>query len=347
MANTTTTTNNNQLSGYFVDKALITLINNTPLYDVAMKTPLSQGKGKIVYWNAWNRLAGASSTLAEGGSNVAVALSSRRVTATIAQYGRAITITDLAEYMNVLDTQAGAQARLRDSAKETFESVCHTGIFKSVFYTQNSSTTLVLSSVMSSLASSFCANTGTSNTTNRQFQFPAVFGTSCARLSAVSKTAPSTSAAASMYSIRKATRVLRSKNAKPFANGRFFGYAHTNFIHILKSDPNWTNWNANSGLAKETMWVGQVGYTDGVDWVTSNLCPRYAVAAHSVNLTFICGQDAFGVTEALNGLEMYLVSGADSNNIYNTVSSLSYKITAAAACLNPSAGVILYTHELL
>lgn len=347
MPNTTTTTNNNQLWGYFVDKALLTLINNTPLYDVAMKTPLPKGYGNIVTWNAWNRLAGASSTLAEGGSNVAVALSSRKVAATIAQYGRAITITDLAEYMNVLDTQQGAQQRLRDSAKETYEMVCHTGIFKTVYFTQNNSSTLILSSVMSSLASSFCANTGTSNVTNRQFQFPAVFGTSAARLSAVNKNAPSTSAAASMYSIRKATRVLRVKNAKPFANGRFFGYAHTNFIHVLKRDPNWTQWNAYGGFAKETMWIGQVGYTDGVDWVTSNLCPRYAVAAHSVNLTFICGQDAFGITEALNGLEMFLITGADSNNIYNTVSSLSYKITAAAAALNPSAGVILYTHELL
>lgn len=346
MAVTSTTTNNNQLWGYFVQKALLTLINNTPLYDVAMKTPLPKGYGNIVTWNAWNRLAGASSTLAEGGSNTAVALSSRKVTATIGQFGRAITLTDLAEYMNVLDTREGAQQRLRDSAKETFEFICHTGIFKSAYF-GSQSTTVILSALMSSVASAMCANTGTNNNSNKQFQFPAAFATSCGRLSAVSKTAASTSAMASMFGVRKATRVLRVKNAKPFANGRFFGYAHTNFIHILKRDPNFTTWNAFGGFAKETMWIGQVGYTDGVDWVTSNLCPRYAVTAHSVNLTFICGQDAFGITEAMGGLEMYLVTGADSNNIYNTVSSISYKITAAAACLNPSAGVILFTHEIL
>ena len=347
MANTTTSTNDNQLSQYYVSKALVVLESATPLYDVAMKTPLPKGSGNIVYWNAWNRLAGASSTLSEGGSNTAVALSSRRVSATIAQYGRAITITDLEEYMTVLDSQKGAQARLAYSAKETFERIMHTGIFKSVYYTQNNSTTLVLSSVMSAAASGFCANTGTSNYTNRQFQFPVVFATSCARLSAVLKTAPSISARPSLYAVRKATRVLRVKDAMPFANGRYFGYAHTNFLHTLKRDPQLVNWNGPSGLAKETMWTGQVGSTDGVDWVTSNLCPRYASAAHSVNLTFICGQDAFGVTEALGGLQTYLVTGADSNNIYNTVSSLSYKISAAAACLNPSAGVILLTHELL
>jgi len=343
MASTTTTSLNNQLSQYWVDKALITLINNTPLYDVAVKTPLPKGYGNVCYWNAWNRLAGASVVISEGGSNTAVAASSRRVSATIAQYGRAVTITDLAEYMTVLDAQAGVQQRLRDSAKETMEFICHMGIFKSVYYVSQS-TTGILSAFMSSIASSFCANTGTSGS-NRQFQFPVVFGTSCARLSAVLKTAPSISAVASLFSVRKATRRLRTQNSLPFANGRFFGYAHTNFIHTLKRDPQIVNWNAWGGALKETMWVGQVGNTDGVDWVTSNLCPRYAAAAHSVNLSFISGQDSFGVTEALGGLEMYLITGADSGNLYNTLSTISYKITAAAACLNPSAGVILATHE--
>ena len=95
------------------------------------------------------------------------------------------------------------------------------------------------------------------------------------------------------------------------------------------------------------MWIGQIGNTDGVDWVTSNLAPRYAVAAHSVYLTFIAGQESFGITEALGGLEMFLVTGADSSNLYNNHNTISFKVTAAAACLNPSAAVILATHELV
>lgn len=346
MANTTSTSLNNQLSSYWVDKALITLINNTPLYDVAVKTPLPKGYGVTAYWNAWNRLAGASSVLSEGGSNVAVAASSRRVGATVAQYGRAVTITDIAEYATVLDAQAGVQQRVRDSAKETLEFVCHMGIYKATYFVSQS-TTGILSALMSSLASALCANTGNNTNSNRLFQFPVVFGTSCARLSAVNKAAPSISAGASLYAVRKATRLLRVKNALPYANGRFFGYAHTNFIHQLKRDPAIVNWNAFGGLAEKTMWIGQIGNTDGVDWVTSNLAPRYAVAAHSVNLTFISGQESFGITEALGGLEMFLVTGADSSNLYNTLSTISFKVTAAAACLNPSAGVILATHELV
>ncbi len=346
MANTTTPTNDNQLSGYYVNKALMTLYAETPLYDVSTKTPLPEGYGTTVYWNAWRKLAGASSTLAEGGSNTAIALSSRRVSATLAQYSRSITISDLAEYSYVLNAKEGAQKQLRESAKETFEWVCHTAIFKSVYYTQNSSKTLLLSSVMSSLASSFCANTGTSNVTNRQFQFPAVFGTSAARLSAVSKTAPSISAQLSLYSIRKGVLRLAQQNAKPFADGNWFGYTHVNAMHVLRKDPTWKDWNQYQN-SKETMYTNEAGKTWNTRWSSSTLCPRYAVTAHSVNVSFICGQEAFGVTEALGGLQMYLVSGAQKSDPANTLTYLTYKITAAAACLNPSAGVLLFTHELL
>jgi hypothetical protein len=62
---------------------------------------------------------------------------------------------------------------------------------------------------------------------------------------------------------------------------------------------------------------------------------------------FIFGEQAFGVTEALGGLEMFMTNGVDSGNPYNTFQYITYKITAAAACLNPSAGVILWVHELI
>lgn len=346
MADTTTSINNNQLSGYYVDRALQTLINETPLYPLAAKTPLPGGKGTTANWNAWNKLSGASSTLAEGGNNTAVALSSRRVQATVAQYGRGVNVTDLAEYANVLNTREGAQAQLRNSAKETQEWILHTAIFKSTYYTQNQSKTVILSAMMSSVASAMCANTGNNNNSNKQFQFPAVFGPSTGRLSAVNATAPTVSAKASLYAIRKALLRLRQKNAQPMADGKFVGYAHPNFIYLLKGDPAFLEWN-KSQYSGQTMHVGEVLETDGARWIQSNLCPRYAVTAHSVNITFLFGQEAFGITEALGGLEMFLVTGADKQDPYNTLSKLTYKITAAAATLNPSAGVLLFTHEKL
>ena len=345
MVNTTTTSLNNFYQSYMVSKALVTLMAETPLYDQGEKTPLPSGNGKQVIWNAWRPLANPSATLAEGGSPAAEQASGRRVTATVQQIPKAVTVTDLTEYISTLPVREGVQKLLADNAKIALEFTCHMGIFKNTFrggYTASA----VLSAVMSASASGMCANTGTSSLTNRQFQFPVVFANSGTTLSLVSKTAPTRSAVFSLYSIRKATLRLRQKNAKPFANGKFRGYAHPNALHILKADPAYQAYTQPQ-YAEKTMMNGYVTSTDGVDWSSSTHCPRYAATAHSVNLSFIWGQGAWGVTEALGGLEIYIISGVDSGNLVNSLATFSYKYTGIAAALNPSAGVILASHELL
>src|SRR3990167_6499936 len=180
MADTSTTTStlDNLLKNYFVPQAVLTVYNETPLYGLFKKYPAPKGNGKIVYWNAWNKFDGASSTLAEGGDNSAPSFSSRRVSATISQYGRKLKITDLAEFFTVLDAREGVLNALKESSKITWERICHTGIFKTTYYT-NMTTTKLLSAYMSAVASAFCANTGTTGTvaSNQQYQFPAVFST--------------------------------------------------------------------------------------------------------------------------------------------------------------------------
>jgi len=346
MANTTLAINDNLLKQLFVKEALMTLYSTAQLYNHAKKTALTGGNGTTVYWNAFGKLDGASSTLSEGGSNTATVLSSRRVSATVAQYGRGTTVTDLSEYASVLDMIKGAKTALGESAKITVERVCQTAIFKSTYYTQNQSKTVILSSMMSGVASSMCAITGTNSNSNKQFQFPAVFGTSCGRLSAVSSTAPSVSSRMSLKAIGKAVLKLEQNDAKPFAHGLWIGYAHPNAIYVLKRDPSWKDWNQYQ-QTKETMYKNYEGTTNGVRWLKSTLCPRYAVAAHSVNISFIFGQEAYGITEAMGGIETFIVRGADKSDPYNTTTPLTYKYTGAAACLNPSCGVLLFTEELL
>ncbi len=342
--NTSTSVLNNQLAHFYVPRALITLYANTPLYEFGEKTSQPKGRGNNVYWNAWRSLAGASVTLAEGAANSLPALSSRRVSATTDQWGRGFVITDLAEFMAVLNVREGAMKQLERSAKETLEMVAHTGIFKST-YGLSTNKTVLLSAMMSSLASAFCANTGTNNASNRQFQFPAVFGTSCARLSAVNKNAPSLSAQLSMYGIRKAINRLERLNAETRPDGYFIAYAHPNAIHSLRKDKNWENWNQYTAQGQENMYKGEVGRIYRTRFITSSIAPRYAVTAHSVLPVFFFGQQAFGITEALGGLEMFVSSGADKSDPFNQVTKLTYKITGAAAALNPSAGVILFVHE--
>ena len=117
MADTLTSlaVNNNLLPNFYVPTALIVLYNDTPLYDLAEKAPQPKGHGQITYWNSWVRLSGASSTLTEGGANSLPAFSSRRVSATIAQYGRGFKISDLSEWMYVLSVREGSMDVLKNS----------------------------------------------------------------------------------------------------------------------------------------------------------------------------------------------------------------------------------------
>jgi hypothetical protein len=79
--------------------------------------------------------------------------------------------------------------------------------------------------------------------------------------------------------------------------------------------------------------------------VGSTEAPRYAVTAHSVNMVFIFGQQAFGLTTLNGNVEMIIGRGPDKADPFNQFSTVTYKIYAAAACLNPSAGRILFVHE--
>jgi hypothetical protein len=44
---------------------------------------------------------------------------------------------------------------------------------------------------------------------------------------------------------------------------------------------------------------------------------------------------------------MLIARGPDKGDPFNQFTDVTYKIYAAAACLNPSAGRILFAHELI
>lgn len=341
--NTSTTTLNNLLLAWFSRKIIATLVPKTPLIEFAQRDELPLRNGITATFNGWNRITAASSTLAEGTANSLIALSSRKVSGTIAGYGRGVKLTDLTTMTTIFDAVNGAMERLADSAAETVERMCQMGIFKASI--NGNQLTSILSSQMSSVASAFCAVTGTTSTTTLQMQFPVIFGASVGRLSAINATAPSISAQLSVFSVRKTVTRLRAIFSKPFADGYFVGYAHPNALHSLLKDPTWKDWNQYQN-SKETMYKAEVGMAvNGVRFVQSALCPRYAAAAHSVNLTFIFGQQAFGFTSLDGNVKMIVARGPDKNDPFDQFTDVTYKIYGVAVALNPSAGRILATAE--
>lgn len=347
---TTMTVLANMLPSYLERRLIARLVPVERFYQFAEKRPLPKGEGKTMTFNGWVNLAAASVVLTEGTPNDLAALSERKVTATLAQYGRGVKITDLAQLTAITDVIRDAADILATSAALTLDNVMQLAIFKNVLAQTGTlgSAKTILSALASSTASSFCANTGTSNTCNKQFGLPAVFGSSCAALSAVSATAPTLSARASVYSVRKARSRLSRMNALPMADGFYVSVAHPNFLDTMGKDPTWQSWNQYSN-SKETMYKGERGAVEQVRFVQSTNAPRYAVTAHSVNITAIFGQQCYAATELDGGIKMIVKNPGpgDTSNPFELYSTVAYKLNACAAVINPSAGVILFTEELL
>ena len=249
--NTTTSTLDNLQMAYFSKDMIARLEPNTPLIQFAKKDDLPLRSGKTVTFNGWTPLAAASSTLAEGAANSVPSLSSRKVVATIAGYGRGVKITDLASMTSFFDAVNGAMDVLTDSGAKTVERMCQMGIYKNSI-SKNGVASSFLSAWMTSVASAFCAVTGTTNSGDIQLQFPVVFGVSTTYLSSINAAAPSVSAQLSVYSVRKTATVLRGKDARPMADGYYVGYGHPNALHSLRKDPTWAIWN-QYGNQKETI----------------------------------------------------------------------------------------------
>lgn len=347
---TSVVTNNNLLMVYFQRRLIKTLHENVAFYQIAEKYPLPLGSGNQMTFNGWQKIAAASSTLAEASSNSAVNLSSRKVNVTINSYGRAVKLTELLELTSILPPVEGAMRELEHSARLTLDNIIQLAVFKNVLSQvgQNASTkTGILSAYMSATASSFCANTGTSGSSN-QFGFPVVFGTTATRLSAVSSTAPTISAKMGPIGIRKAVVRLRRLAVEPMADGRYVGISHPLAMATMFGNYAWQQWQLNyAGGPQQTMYKNEAALVHNVRLIDSPNAPRYAVAAHSVNLTFICGDGALGVTELNGGIEMIIKRPGPqtTSEPFNLNSFVSYKLRAVAAALNPSAGVILATHE--
>lgn len=359
MSDTGIVANDNLLMSYFEKRALAVLHDEVAFYNAAEKFPLPKGSGQQMTWNAWRKLAAASSTLSEynASANAAVRLSSRKINTSIASYGRSLAITDTLELTSILPVEPGALAELEQSAALTVDNVVQLAIFKNVLAQvgQNADTEAkILSAYLSARASSFCANTGTMGATAYRFGFPVVFGTSCVRLSAVvspSAAVASISARLGPIAVRKAVARLKRLNVAPMANGKYLGIAHPNAISTMLGNSDYKAWLTGYVEGpRETMYKHKVATVHNVDFIESANVPRFKGAAANgkiINLTFICGKGALGVTELDGGVKMIIKrpGPTNTNDPYDLFSTLAFKVRAAAAALNPSCGVILLTSE--
>lgn len=358
-AHTSTVTNDNLLMSYFERRMIKQLYDKVYFYQVAQASnqvyPIPENSGQQITWNQWAKLAAASSFLNEASANAATNLSSRKVNVSVISFGRHVKYTDLLQSTSILDVNEGAMTAIENSAALTIDNCLQYAVFKGsgtaarLQVGQMADTkTKILSAWMSSTASAFCSNTGTTSNT-LPFGLPFVFGQSAARLSAVNKSSPSVSARFGPIGVRKAVARLQRLNADTFADGKYMGVIHPNAWSTCLGNPDYKQWRLNYYEGpSESMYKHEIGTVHNVRFVVSSNVPRYAVTAHSVNLTPIFANGCLAAAE-LHNLKVIITRPGPSstNDPYWLNSNVAFKVRMAGAILNPSAGVILATHESL
>lgn len=342
----TTGSLNNLYTTLLVRKAVPRLVAGVALYEFAKKEPLPAGGGVTVRWNAWINFLPCSTTLSEGAANTLSSISSRKVEATIAQYGRGIQESDLIVSQSTLPMIQDIVDNLTDSARTSVDKVIQLGIFKKDGLAYNTDAN-ILSNWCSSRYSAFygLALAAEESASIATWQFPVVLGSSATKLSLFANT--SVSGVASMYAIRKAVKALKLQNAIPFADGKFKLVASSSFLYDLKKDVSFQAWYSNAGKT-EVSEKGLIshGVIEECTLYESNNLPKHRETT-SADLSFVFGQNAYGCTSIgpASGYEIIIKepNSYDTSNPFNQWTTIAYKISMAAAALNPSAGRILIT----
>ena len=358
--NTSIVNNDNLLESYFERRAIRALFDKVWYYQVAKQDgqvyQIPQASGNQITWHGFRNLAAASSFLAEASGNSAVSLSSRKVNVTVNSLGRTVKLTDLLEFTSIINVNEGAMKQIENSAALTVDNACQYAVFKGsgtdarLQVGQLADTkTKILSALMSARASSFCANTGTAEAGRLQWGIPVVFGASVVRLSAVSSTAPSISARLGPIGIRKAVKRLERLNVDPLGDGKYVGIVHPNAMSMMYGNADWKQWNLNySGGPQSTMYKNEAGMVHNVRLIKSSNQPRYAVTAHSCNITTIFGSGCLAVAELDGSVKFHITRPGpqSTGDPFRLQSYIAFKVRMAAAVLNPSAGCHLITAEL-
>ena len=339
----TTSTLDGMLSTYYSKKLMATIEKRERFAQFAEDRPLPKQEGTNIVFNAWRNLTAVSSELTEGTAPNAENLSSRKITATIAQYGKLVKLSDLIDLTAISSPVQGALQRLGYWGAQAVDKICQREIYLDPL--SANAKAVILSSLASATASSFCADTGTT-VYDQQFGLPVVFATSSTRLSVTN--GASASSNASVTAIDKVVAELEALDAPKFDDGYYVGICHPGFKNDLMDDSRWEDIHkyvtAQDG-GVESIYKGEIGRINGVRFVMSSEVPwAYgATMSKSVDLTPIFGKGAYSITRLDGGIKTYRVEKPDHTNPLAQYKQIGVKLNAVAAVLNPSCGRILIT----
>ena len=281
-------------SDYLIDMAEPELVHD----QFGQKHPIPKNGGKTIEFRKYDPLPKALTPLTEGVTPTGQKLNMGVITATVAQYGGFIELSDLLLLTAIDNNLVQATKLLGSQAGRTLDTI----------------TREVL-------------NGGT----NVQY----AEGQVSARADLVGGSA---TAADNHYltvdAIRRAVRFLKVMNA-PKINGYYAGIIHPDVSYDLMSDPKWVNVKTYSD--PDGIYEGEIGRIEGVRFVETSEAKVWAHAgkdkstgtatatARDVYSTLIMGADAYGVTEITGGGLEHIVKQLGSSG---TADPLNQRATA-------------------
>ena len=267
---TTSATTGNNLSGemktfysdYLIDMAEPLLVHD----QFGQKHPIPKNGGKTIEFRKYDPLPKATTALTEGVTPEGQKLNMGVITATVAQYGGFIELSDMLLLSAIDNNLVQATKLLGSQAGRTLDTITREVL--------NGGTNVQYAEGQVDSRANLCGG----STTDSQNHYLTV------------------------DAVRRAVRYLKVMNA-PKINGYYAGIIHPDCSYDLMSDPKWVNVKTYSD--PDGIYEGEIGRIEGVRFVETSeakiwkdtTCP----SGLAVFGTLVLGAHAYGVTELEGG----------------------------------------------
>ncbi len=307
---TTANTTGNDLSGEmktYYSTYLIRLAEPLLVHDqFGQKHPIPKNGGKNIEFRKYDSLPKMTTPLTEGETPAGQKLNMSTLTATVAQYGGYVELSDVLILTAIDNNLMEATRLIAEQAALTLDTITREVL--------NGGTNVQYADGQVSSRSDLVGGSAT----------------------------PSDNHYMTVDAVRKAVRYLKVMNARRI-KGDYVGIIHPDVAYDLMSDPKWVNVKTYSDPSG--IYEGEIGKIEGVRFVETSEAKVWAKSGKSketgsavassrdVYSTLVLGADAYGVTEITGGGLEHIVKqlgSAGTGDPLNQRATVGWKATKVA-----------------
>lgn len=345
---------------YYSKRLIERLEPKTRLYQMGKKVPIPGGAGNTIDFTGYRNIKPILSNSGELSSTQAY-ISAYNITATLIQRHNYVQVSTLLKQTAIDPRVTGATDALADQMARTVEIYLRQTVVGKVGTAARSSAATQSLNTTASDSNTQGVLTGSSAQRTHHFWSPFPCLHNKARLaSSGADIAVMAGSAATLSQVRHAVNFLRSRDVEP-PNGseNFPMLIHTWTADALMKDPSWKTWNSSQN-AGSTMYRGSIGNAFGAEFILSNMAFRYVysaapltTASGAFNASFICGNEAFGVSQLQSAMEnqkgfeiiVKTPGPGSTNDPADLINTVAGKMVMTAAVLNKSAGAVMISTD--